>query len=48
MVILLVNYKFGKIEEAQIKWFVENLETARDDERFVVDAYLFCVKYFGV
>ena len=47
MVILLVNYKFGKIEEAEIKWFVENLETARDHERFVVEGFLFCVKHFN-
>jgi len=47
MVILLVNYKLGKVEESQIKWFVENLELARDDEQFVVDGFLFCVNHFN-
>jgi hypothetical protein len=47
MVILLLNHKLGKVEEVQVKWFVENFEVARDDEQFVVDGFLFCVNHFN-
>jgi hypothetical protein len=47
IVILLVSYKLGKVDGAQVNSFVENLEVARDDEQFVVDGFLFCVNHFN-